>query len=150
LREGLRNRLPEPGLELPRRVPILDLEPYMDPALPLPEEKARVFRAMYQMNVTWADQVLGRLVDALKKSGKWDESLVIVTSHHGEEFKECGQIEHGGALCRPLLEVPLFVKLPKGWHGPPLAIAAGERPATARVRATMIEAAGGTPEPDTA
>jgi len=149
-RKELRDRLPDPALPLPPKVTILDLEPYMDPAAPLPADAARTFRAMYQMNVTWADQVLGRLLAALKRSGQWERTLLVVTSDHGEEFKECGQIEHGGNVCRALLEVPLLVKLPKAWSGPRLAIARGERPATARVRATMIEAAGGTPESDTA
>jgi hypothetical protein len=43
----------------------------------------------------------------------------------------------------------LLVKLPAGWQGAELSIAPGERPATARLRATLIEAAGGRPEPGT-
>ena len=81
------------------RVPILDLEPYIDPAVPLPPQQARVFRAMYQMNVAWADAVLGRMLAALRKSGQWDRTLLVVTSDHGEEFKECG---HDRARRRPL------------------------------------------------
>ena len=148
--DALLGRLPAGHPPLPRRVNVLDLEPWFDPAVPMPDEKVRLFRAAYQLNVAWADQVLARLIAALKRSGKWDETLLVVTSDHGEEFKECGQVEHGGNLCRALIEVPLIVKLPKGWQGPPLAIAAGERPATLRVRATLVEAAGGKVDPSTA
>ena len=149
-REALLARLPQPVPPLPRKVAVLDLDPYFDPATPLPPERAAVFRAMYQLNVAWGDQVLGRLVAALRRSGKWDDTLLVITSDHGEEFKECGQVEHGGNLCRALIEVPLLIKLPKGWQGPPLQIGAGERPGTVRLRATLIEAAGGKAEPQTA
>jgi hypothetical protein len=149
-REALLERLPPPLPPLPHKVRVLDLDHYFDPATELPPEQERVFRAMYQLNVAWADATLGRLLGALRRSGKWDETLLVVTSDHGEELKECGQVEHGGNLCRALIEVPLLVKLPAGWQGPPLAIRPGERPGTVRVRATLIEAAGGTPEPATA
>ena len=149
-REALLDRLPQPVPPLPRRVSVLDLEPWFDPAVPLPPEQERTFRAAYQLNAAWADQVVGRLLAALRRSGRWDETLLVVTADHGEEFKECAQIEHGGNLCRPLLEVPLLIKLPKGWTGPPLALRRGDRPGTVRVRATLVEAAGGKAEPGTA
>jgi arylsulfatase len=142
-RDDLLARLPEAPPELPARVTVLALEPWFDPAVPLPDAKRRVFRAMYQLNVAAADEALGRLLAALRRSGQWDRTLLVVTADHGEEFKECGQVEHGGNLCRPLLEVPLLIKLPKGWQGPPLLLRAGDRPGTARLRATLVEAAGG-------
>ncbi len=148
--DAMLDRLPETPPALPRRLSVLDLEPYFDPAVPLPPRRERVFRAMYQLNVAWGDQMLGRMLDALRRSGQYDHTLIVVTADHGEEFKECGQVEHGGSLCRPLVEVPLLIKLPRRWQGPPLALRAGERPATIRVPATLIEAAGGKPEPRTA
>jgi arylsulfatase A-like enzyme len=149
-RDQYLDRLPAPVPELPRRVTVLDLEPWFDPAVPLSADRAHTFRAAYQLHVAWADEIVGRLLAALEKSGKWDETLLVVTADHGEEFKECGQIEHGGSLCRPLIEVPLLIKLPKAWRGPALALRPGERPGTVRVRATLVEAAGGEAEPGTA
>jgi hypothetical protein len=105
---------------------------------------------MYRFNVAWADQLVGRLVAALRASGQWDRTLLVVTADHGEEFEEHGQSGHGGNLGRPLVEVPLIVKLPRDWPGPPLTLAAGARPATARLRATLVEAAGGVAEQGTA
>jgi hypothetical protein len=100
---------------------------------------------MYALNVAWADEKLGRLLEALRRSGQWDRTLLVVTSDHGEEFREYGQIVHGGSLGRHLIEVPLVIKLPEGrkleMRGPM---------ATIRVRNTLIEAAGGEPEPGTA
>ena len=131
--------------DLPLRVRHADLEPYYDPSVPLPPELERVFRAMYALNVAWADEKLGRLLDALRRSGQWDRTLLVVTSDHGEEFREYGQIAHGGNLGRHLIEVPLVIKLPAG-----LKLETRGPMATIRVRNTLIEAAGGEPEPGTA
>jgi arylsulfatase A-like enzyme len=149
LREPLLDRLDEIPPDMPRQVRPLDLEPYSDPAVPLPADRERILRAMYKMNAAYADVVLGHLLDALKRSGQWDKTLLVVTADHGEEFKENGQIAHGGNLGHVLVEVPLVIKLPQGF-GRKLALEPGRRVANVRVGATLIEAAGGTPEPGTA
>jgi len=134
---------------LTEELPQLDLEPYFDPAVPLPPEEEKVLRAMYALNAAYADDMLGRMVAGLRKSGQWDRTLLVVTSDHGEEFKESGQIAHGGNLGRQLVEVPLMIKLPAGF-GRPLALQPGTKAATVRVRATLLEAAGWQPETGTA
>ena len=146
-REPLVKQLPEVPPGLPQKVRPLDLEPYFDPDVPLPPDRAKVFKAMYELNAAWADAMLGRMLEGLRKSGQWDKTLLVVTADHGEEFGECGQIAHGGNVCRQLVEVPLMVKLPKGF-GRKLEI--GNHPGTIGVRATLIEAAGGEAEPGTA
>ncbi len=134
---------------LPSKVRPADLEPYYDPAVPLPPEQEKVFRAMYELNAAYADDLLGRMIAALRRSGQWERTLFVVTSDHGEEFGEMEQIAHGGNLGRQLVEVPLMIKLPAGFK-PKLALETDQRPATARVRATLLEAAGWEPEHGTA
>jgi arylsulfatase len=131
---------------LPRKVTPLQLEPYFDPAVELPTPRRRRLWALYRLNVAWADEQLGRLLDALRESGQWDRTLLVVTSNHGEEFGEKGQILHGGNLGRQLIEVPLVVKLPAGF-GRHLRVPRGEHVAVARVWATLVEAAGGQAPP---
>jgi arylsulfatase A-like enzyme len=140
------DRLAAKGLDLPPRVQLNELEPYFDPAVPLPPELRRRFWAMYRLNVAFADDRLGRFLQALRESGQWDRTLLVVTSTHGEEFGEKHQILNGGNLGRQLLEVPLAVKLPAGSR---LKIAApkDQRPAAARIWATLVEAAGGEVPP---
>jgi len=147
-RDPLLDRLDEIPPDLPRDVRPLDLEPYYDPATKLAADQERIFRAMYRLNAAYADQVLARLLDALKRSGQWGKTLLVVTADHGEEFKENGQIAHGGNLGRVLVDVPLVIKLPEGFPRQ-LAMPAA-RPANVRVAPTLIEAAGGKPEPGTA
>ncbi len=148
-REHLLSHLPAVPANLPRKVRPLDLEPYYDPAVPLSDEQREVFRAMYHLNVAWADEMLGRMLAALRRSGQWDKALVVVTSDHGEEFEEQGQIAHGGNLGRSLIEVPLVIKLPAGF-GRELALAEGEPAGTVRLWSTLVEVAGGRTTPGTA
>jgi arylsulfatase A-like enzyme len=148
-RDPLLDRLDEVPPDLPHEVKPLELEPYADPAVPLPADKERLFRAMYKLNAAYADTMLHRLLEALKRSGQWDRTLLAVTADHGEEFKENGQIAHGGNLGHVLVEVPLVIKLPKGFQRR-LVLQPGRRVANVRLAPTLIEAAGGTPETGTA
>ncbi len=147
LRDELITRLAPPlPPTLPRRILTAQLEPFFDPAEPLPPGRRRQFWAMYRLNAAWADERLGRVLDALRASGQWDRTLLVVTANHGEEFGEREQILHGGNLGRRLLEVPLVIKLPQGF-GRRLHIPAGQRVGTVRLWATLVEAAGGTAPP---
>jgi arylsulfatase A-like enzyme len=138
------DRIDSRGLTLPERVQPNELALYSDPATPLPAERRRVFQAMYRHNVAWADERLGRLLAALRSSGAWDRTLLVVTSTHGEVLGERSTLIAG--LGRELLEVPLAVKLPRGCR---LRVAEPRerRVAAARLWATLVEAAGGEVPP---
>jgi arylsulfatase A-like enzyme len=140
------DRIDSRGLTLPERVQPNELALYSDPANPLPPERRQVFWAMYRHNVAWADERLGRLLAALKSSGAWDRTLLVVTSTHGEVLGEGGQTLIAGDLGRQLLEVPFAIKLPRGFR---LHVAEPRerRVAAARLWATLVEAAGGEVPP---
>jgi arylsulfatase A-like enzyme len=70
-----------------------------------------ILRATYDAGVRYLDQSLGVLFDALKKSGVWDQLLIVVTSDHGEEFDEHGGFDHG-SLYEEIIAVPLMIKWP--------------------------------------
>src|SRR4029078_8571425 len=131
-RNWLRQRLQDLSPDLPPVLRSADLARYLDPAVPLPETERRRFWDLYRLHVAWADERLGRLLDALRQSGQWDRTLVVVTSTHGEEFGERAQIEDRGNLDPQLIEVPLAVKLPVSWRRP-IAAGRAERVAAARL-----------------
>ncbi|HTF88960.1 MAG TPA: sulfatase [Planctomycetota bacterium] len=79
--------------------------------------------ALYDGEIAAIDDVLERLFAELERSGAADDTLLILTSDHGEEFFEHGGKQHGGNLYRETLQVPLIVK----WPG---HMAAGARCAT--------------------
>ena len=58
------------------------------------------------------DQQLGRVLDALEASGRLDDTVVIITGDHGEEFMENGRWGHNSEFHREQVHVPLVVAVP--------------------------------------
>jgi arylsulfatase A-like enzyme len=57
---------------------------------------------------------VGALVDGLAARGRLDDTLLVVTADHGEEFSDHGGFEHGHTLYDELLHVPLLIRMPGG------------------------------------
>jgi len=64
---------------------------------------------LYNGEIAYADQQVTRLIDWLKSSGMYNDTIVVITSDHGEEFAEHGGYEHGHTLYDELLHVPLII-----------------------------------------
>jgi choline-sulfatase len=75
------------------------------------------FKARYDEEILALDRELGRTFAELKARGLWDDTLIIVTADHGEQFYEHGGGEHGKFLWEELVRVPLLFKLPASWPG---------------------------------
>lgn len=70
-------------------------------------------RALYDAEVRNLDRCVGGLREALVAAGRWDTTLLIVTSDHGEGFDpEHGRIHHGGRLQEDVVRVPLLARVP--------------------------------------
>jgi arylsulfatase A-like enzyme len=82
----------------------------------LPPDQAPWVRSLYDGEVTYLDEHLGELFDALKKWGLYDDALIVFTADHGEEFFEHGGWGHGATLYEEQLRVPLIVKYPGNIH----------------------------------
>lgn len=69
---------------------------------------------LYNAELRWTDQQVGRLLDELVRLPSNDRTIVIITSDHGESMGEHGVPvgTHGTALYRELLHVPLIVYVP--------------------------------------
>jgi arylsulfatase A-like enzyme len=77
-----------------------------DPAL------APTFSQLYDGEVRYLDEYLGQLFAWLKAQGLYDETLIVFTADHGEEFQEHGGWWHGTTLYEEQIGVPLIVKYP--------------------------------------
>jgi arylsulfatase A-like enzyme len=84
----------------------------------LSERDLRAISDHYDAGIAAADAALGRVLDALRAAGEYDEALIAVTSDHGESLGEHGRIGHGEMYVEHLL-VPLVMKLPASWARPP-------------------------------
>ena len=65
-------------------------------AAPRDEEGMRQLRAQYYGMISEVDANLGRVVQAIKDRGEWEDTLVIVTSDHGDQLGDHGLIQKLG------------------------------------------------------
>ncbi len=72
--------------------------------------------ACYDAEIRSTDAGFGRFVAYLREAGLYDNTLIVFTSDHGEEFGEHGVVGwHSHTLYDELLRVPLLVKFPQKW-----------------------------------
>lgn len=76
------------------------------------EDDLRHFIALYDGGIRYTDEKIGEFLSYLRDTGVYDQSLIIITSDHGEEFKEHGGFLHWQLHYRPELHVPLIVHVP--------------------------------------
>lgn len=63
----------------------------------------------YDGEVTYNDAQLARLIEHLEKLGILEDTLILVTSDHGEEMFEHGGVGHGQSLYQELISVPMLL-----------------------------------------
>ncbi len=66
----------------------------------------------YDRAIRYTDDEIGKLLAELDRRGVLQNTLVIITSDHGEEFEEHGFVGHGNSLYLPALTIPLIMALP--------------------------------------
>jgi len=72
-------------------------------------------RKLYRAHVCEVDEYARDLFDVMKKHGVLSETTVIVTTDHGEEFRDHGGLSHDGKMYEELVHVPqLIVHPPEG------------------------------------
>jgi arylsulfatase A-like enzyme len=76
-----------------------------------PDDQASLIAA-YDNCMAFLDAQVGRLLDFLDKTAEGRNTIVIVTSDHGEEFGEQGFYSHGYNLYREAVHVPLIIAGP--------------------------------------
>ncbi|WP_146618142.1 sulfatase family protein [Lujinxingia litoralis] len=84
--------------------------------LPVSERDKQRIINLYKNEITYNDNAFGHLRAELERMGIWDETLVVVTSDHGEEFWEHGSVGHGHNVHQEMVHVPLifhYSKLPQ-------------------------------------
>ena len=77
-----------------------------------PPDRFKRFKP-YDGEIAYADELVGRLLAALKARRLYDNALIIFLSDHGEGLGDHGEMEHGLFLYRETMHVPLVIKLPR-------------------------------------
>jgi arylsulfatase A-like enzyme len=83
----------------------------------LDEETLAGVRARYDGAARFLDRKTGEILDLLERKGFLRDALVIVTSDHGENLGEHGQMDHRLSVYDTLLHVPLVVRWPGRFEG---------------------------------
>ena len=87
--------------------------PYNPPAGFEPgEEHKSNLSMMYNGEVLFSDNLIGRLIQSIEDHVGWSRSVVIFTSDHGEAFGEHGMYDHGHSLHKEVINVPLIIVAP--------------------------------------
>jgi arylsulfatase A-like enzyme len=89
----------------------------LPPDGPVPDEMLEKVTDQYDLALRNLDDGIGELLDGLRELGLHDETLIIITSDHGEYLGEHRLIEHSKDVYQPALWVPLFVKRPAQRQG---------------------------------
>jgi arylsulfatase A-like enzyme len=80
------------------------------------EEMREVASDLYDSGIAHTDEVMGRLLSRLEELGIAEQTLVVLTSDHGESFGEHGVVSHT-SLYDHDLKVPLLISLPDRLSG---------------------------------
>ncbi|MDX2423043.1 MAG: choline-sulfatase [Amphritea sp.] len=87
----------------------------MDRRIPTEKETLRA-RHGYYATISYIDQKVGDLVKTLKKTGQWDNTILVFTSDHGDMMGERG-MWYKKSFYEWSLRVPLLIRTPSS-HQP--------------------------------
>lgn len=85
-----------------------------------PDFNPKQFFNRYKNSAYWQDVLIGRVIQTLEKAGRLDNTVVIVTSDHGEEFNDSklNYWGHNGNFSAAQIKIPLVVY----WPGMPTQV----------------------------
>ena len=83
----------------------------------LSDQERQTLISQYDGAIAYMDWSLGELFNQLKQRGLYDNSLLIVTSDHGEAFGDKALLGHALAVYQDEIRVPLLIKYPHSTSG---------------------------------
>ena len=151
---GIRKRADEVNRETLRWIqqdpnhPFLAFLNYLDvhysyggpPGYPKPAWDRGTSLDEYDAGIQFVDNRIGQLLAALDRSGQLKNTVVVITSDHGESLGDHGLTYHGAALYRELVRVPLIISYP---GHVPQRIRITQPVSNAAIASTMTKMAGG-------
>ncbi|MFP8881836.1 MAG: sulfatase-like hydrolase/transferase, partial [Myxococcota bacterium] len=74
----------------------------------------QVLSDLYDGEVGYVDALVGALVDEIEAAGVLDDSLIVITSDHGENLGGHGHFRHVFSLYNDTVRIPMIALLPDG------------------------------------
>ena len=76
------------------------------------EKNREKYTTLYDGEIFFVDYFIQQIIDTLSKSGKMEDTILVITSDHGESFNEHGLVGHDNQLYANLINVPLIIHIP--------------------------------------
>ena len=114
---------------------------------PLDEVADRTLNDMYDAEVAYQDRLLRRLLKDLNKPAVRDNTLVVITSDHGEGLNNHDFVGHSLVAYDDLVRTPLIVRYPRQY---PAGKRLSSLVSTRRIFHSVLDAAGISPNGDSA
>lgn len=91
-----------------------DPEQYICNKLQMTDRDFDILRGLYNSDIRYLDNKIGELLDLLRNRKLLDNTIVILTADHGENFGEHHLMSHELSIYDTLLRVPLLIRYPSG------------------------------------
>lgn len=82
------------------------------PWMEVSAREIEILTALYDGEIAYVDSMIGQLVKGLETRELLDNTLLVITSDHGEHLGEHHMLEHKLSVYDPLLRVPLILRNP--------------------------------------
>ncbi len=96
---------------------------------------------LYDGEVAYTDQQIGRFLDAVEKKSPPEQTLIVALADHGESLGEHGEYNHGVFLYDSTLRIPFLIAGP----GVPAGVRVKQQVRTIDVLPTILDLMGGKP-----
>ncbi|MCO6450455.1 MAG: sulfatase [Caldilineales bacterium] len=106
--------LPAPDLDAARKVN-QDAWAYMAGEVVMDAWDFDGLRALYDAEIAYVDQQLGKLLDFLRGEGALENTVIIVTADHGENIGDHDLMDHQYCVYDSLAHVPLIIHFPEAF-----------------------------------
>ncbi len=80
------------------------------------EKDTQTLLNQYKNAIFYNDELVGDMIKKLKEKGLYENSIIIITADHGQEFYEHGNFGHNSSYNYEQVHVPFIVHLPKSEH----------------------------------
>jgi len=85
---------------------------YLGGSIKLDKDDLNIMNDLYDGEIATADHCVKTIVESLKSNEMLDDTIVIVTSDHGENIGEHGMIDHLLSMYDTTLHIPLIIRYP--------------------------------------
>ncbi|MCH2170862.1 sulfatase [Myxococcota bacterium] len=75
----------------------------------------KALAGIYDASIRHLDDVVGSLLDRLRERGRFEDTVIVVVSDHGDATGQNGRLGHEYSLYDTLLHVPLMIRHPDGF-----------------------------------